>query len=205
MNNLDRIFKNSATIKEYSTSYLDYLHEVMNAVSLVEIAEFVNTLDEARKRGSIIYFMGNGGSAATASHYSNDFSIGIQGLKKPFKTMSLNDNQAVMTAIGNDYGYEFIFSKQLDSILHENDVVVVISASGNSKNLIKAIETANEKKAKTVAILAFDGGIIKGIVDQFIHVKTETGEYGPAEDAHMIIDHLVSSYLYRKLGYNVNN
>ena len=111
--------------------------------------------------------------------------------------MSLTDNQAVITALGNDFGYEEVFVRQLMVVSRPGDVLVSISASGNSTNLIRAMEYAASADIKTVAITAFDGGQMKEIADDGIHVPTSPKEYGPAEDAHMILDHLVGSYLIR--------
>ena len=149
------------------------------------------------ERESSIFFIGNGGSAATASHFANDMAIGTRTYEKPFRAISLCDNQAVITAIANDDGYEKIFSQQLQVLLKKQDVVVAISASGNSPNLLDAIDTAKKMNTITVGISAFDGGKMKEMVDISVHVPTEKGEYGPAEDAHMVLDHLVSNYLMR--------
>jgi D-sedoheptulose 7-phosphate isomerase len=197
MNNIDKIFDNSNNVSEYSKSYLDYLNKVLSGISVSEIEDFVEVLLEARERGSNIFFIGNGGSAATASHFANDIAIGSREFDKPFRVISLCDNQAVITAIANDDGFEQIFSQQLRVLLKEQDVVVSISASGNSPNLIHAINTAKTMNAISVGISAFDGGKMKEIVDFSLHVPTKKGEYGPAEDAHMVLDHLISNYLMR--------
>ena len=197
MNKLDQIYSESLSINDYSSSYIDYLSSVLNNISLTDIEKFVEVLLEARERESSIFFIGNGGSAATASHFANDIGIGTRTYEKPFRALSLCDNQAVITAIANDDGYEEIFSQQLQVLLKKQDVVIAISASGNSPNLIRAIETAKKMSAITVGISAFDGGKMKEMVDVSLHVPTEKGEYGPAEDAHMVLDHLVSSYLMR--------
>ena len=197
MNNIDQIYSESLSIKDYSKSYIDYLSSVLSNISLTDIEKFVEVLLEARERESSIFFIGNGGSAATASHFANDIAIGTRTYEKPFRAISLCDNQAVITAIANDDGYEKIFSQQLQVLLKKQDVVVAISASGNSPNLIQAIDTSKEMGAITVGISAFDGGKMKEMVDVSLHVPTEKGEYGPAEDAHMVLDHLVSNYLMR--------
>lgn len=197
MNNVDKIFNNSNSVNDYSKSYLEYLNTVLKGISLTAIDDFVKVLLEARERGSSIFFIGNGGSAATASHFANDIAIGSREYDKPFRVISLCDNLAVITAIANDDGYEKIFSQQLKVLLKKQDVVVSISASGNSPNLIHAINVAKKMSATTVGISAFDGGKMKDIVDFSLHVPTKKGEYGPAEDAHMILDHLVSNYLMR--------
>ena len=197
MNNIDQIYSESLSIKDYSKSYIDYLSSVLSNISLTDIEKFVEVLLEARERESSIFFIGNGGSAATASHFANDIAIGTRTYEKPFRAISLCDNQAVITAIANDDGYEKIFTQQLQVLLKKQDVVVAISASGNSPNLLDAIDTAKKMNTITVGISAFDGGKMKEMVDVSLHVPTEKGEYGPAEDAHMVLDHLVSSYLMR--------
>jgi len=197
MNKIDQIYSESLSINDYSKSYIDYLTSVLNSIALSDIEKFVEVLLEARERGSSIFFIGNGGSAATASHFANDIAIGARISEKPFRAISLCDNQAVITAIANDDGYEEIFSQQLQVLLKKQDVVIGISASGNSPNLLKAIDTSKKLSAITVGISAFDGGKMREMVDVSLHVPTEKGEYGPAEDAHMILDHLVSNYLMR--------
>ena len=197
MNNIDQIYSESLSIKDYSKSYIDYLSSVLSNISLTDIEKFVEVLLEARERESSIFFIGNGGSAATASHFANDIAIGTRTYEKPFRAISLCDNQAVITAIANDDGYEKIFSQQLQVLLKKQDVVVAISASGNSSNLLHAIDVAKKMSAITVGISAFDGGKMKEMVDVSLHVPTEKGEYGPAEDAHMVLDHLISNYLMR--------
>ena len=197
MNKIDQIYSDSNSIKDYSRSYMQYLTSVLKSISLTDIEKFVEVLLEARERESSIFFIGNGGSAATASHFANDIAIGTRTYEKPFRVISLCDNLAVITAIANDDGFEKIFSQQLQVLLKKNDVVVSISASGNSSNLLHAIDVAQKMSAITAGISAFDGGKMKEMVDVSLHVPTEKGEYGPAEDAHMVLDHLVSNYLMR--------
>lgn len=194
-NNIDRFFVKDA--EEFSRRYLAYVTEVFHAIDVKEIAAFVQTLLQARDRGAAIYFVGNGGSAATASHFANDLSVGTRATRRPFRAISLCDNQAVITAVANDYGYEHVFVRQLEVLSGAGDVLVGLSASGNSPNLLSAFEYARANGIVTVAITSFDGGKLKLIADQGVHVPTELREYGPAEDAHMMLDHLVGSYLTR--------
>jgi D-sedoheptulose 7-phosphate isomerase len=195
MNNLDRIFtKDPAAFAE---AYLDYLAKVLKEIDTEAIGRFIQTLLDARERGAAIYFIGNGGSAATASHFANDLGIGTNSYDKPFRAVSLTDNQAIITAIGNDFGYEEVFVRQLRILGRPGDVVVGISASGNSPNLLRAFEYAKSSGIKTIAITAFDGGKMKLMADDGIHVPTAPKEYGPAEDGHMILDHLIGAFLMR--------
>ena len=180
---------------EYARSYFGYLSDIFSKIDTTQIAKFIETILDARERGARIFFIGNGGSAATASHFANDLSVGTRSKGKPFKVMSLTDNAAVITAIGNDFGYEFIFQKQLQSLMQEGDVVVAISASGNSPNLVTAIEYANQMKATTVALTGFDGGKLLQKATFAVHVPSNKGEYGPVEDLHMIFDHIVYTYI----------
>jgi D-sedoheptulose 7-phosphate isomerase len=195
MNNIDRFF--SKNIVNFSKAYLDYLSIILEKIDPKEIECFIGVLLNTRERGATVYFIGNGGSAATASHFANDLAIGTNSYEKPLRAVSLTDNQAVITAIGNDFGYEEIFVRQLRVLGNPGDVVVGISASGNSINILNTFEFAKAAKIKTVAITAFDGGKMKMIADLGIHVPTEPKEYGPAEDAHMILDHLIGAYLMR--------
>ena len=195
MNNLDRIFTKDPVA--FAGAYLDYLTSVLKTIDAREIGQFIETLLDARERGANIYFIGNGGSAATASHFANDIAIGTNSYDKPFRAVSLTDSNAIITAVGNDFGFEEIFVRQLQVLGRAGDVVVAISASGNSPNLIRAFDYAKSIGIKTVAITAFDGGKMKQIADEGVHVPTAPKEYGPAEDAHMVLDHLVGAYLMR--------
>jgi D-sedoheptulose 7-phosphate isomerase len=195
MNNLDRIFTKDPV--DFAGAYLDYLTSVFKTIDKREIGQFIETLLDARERGATIFFIGNGGSTATASHFANDIAIGTNSYEKPFRAVSLTDSNAIITAVGNDFGFEEIFVRQLRVLGRAGDVVVAISASGNSPNLIRAFEYAKSIGIKTVAITAFDGGKIKQIADEGVHVPTAPKEYGPAEDAHMVLDHLVGAYLMR--------
>jgi D-sedoheptulose 7-phosphate isomerase len=195
MNNIDRIY--TADPVAFARAYLEYLQTVLRRIDPEEIGHFIQTLLQARERAATVFFIGNGGSAATASHFANDLLIGTNHYEKPFRTISLADNVPILTAIGNDFGYEEIFVRQLRSLGKSGDVLVAISASGNSPNLIQAFEYANSAGIGTIAITAFDGGRMKALASQGIHVPTELKEYGPAEDAHLVLDHLVSAYLMR--------
>ena len=184
--------------KEFSDEYLQYLTTLIAQLDRSAISRFADLLLESRENKSTTFFLGNGGSASTASHFVNDVSLGSRQFEKPFRAISLCDNQAVITAIANDDGYENIFLQQLQTLATAGDTIVCISASGNSKNLIKAIEYARENNIYVVGLTAFDGGYLKENCDLNIHVPTKIGEYGPAEDLHMVICGLVGSYFRAK-------
>ena len=184
--------------KGFSNNYLEYLTELISKLNREAIGDFADLLLQSRDSGATTFFLGNGGSASTATHFVNDVSLGSRQFKKPFRAISLCDNQAVITAIANDDGYENIFLQQLQTLSRPGDTIVCISASGNSKNLIKAIEFAKENNLYVVGLTAFDGGYLKENCDLNIHVPTKIGEYGPAEDLHMVICGLVGSYFREK-------
>lgn len=195
MNNMDKLFTEDAL--EFSDSYFDYLHSVLKKIDKEQIKQFIDSILDARNRGSTVFFIGNGGSASTASHFANDLSIGTNSYERPFRIISLCDNNSILTAVGNDFGYDDIFLRQLQTLAEEGDLLVAISASGNSPNLVKAFEYAKGSGIKTIALTAFDGGKLKEMAEEGIHVPTEEREYGPAEDAHLILNHLVGAYLNR--------
>jgi len=197
MNAIDRFY--TEDIEKFSISYFNYLKEIFEKIDVSEVKAFVETILAARENSSTIFFIGNGGSAATASHFANDLAFGTNEYKKPFKVMSITDNVPVLTALGNDYGYDEIFVRQLRVYAKEGDLLVAISASGNSQNIIKAFEYSSTSGIKTIALSAFNGGKMKDMADQVVHIPTEDKEYGPAEDMHMILDHLVSNYLMRAI------
>lgn len=199
MNRLDEIYQQSDTIADFARGYLDYLSEVLRRLDEKSVAKFIDIILDARERGARIFFLGNGGSAATASHFANDIAIGTRSPQIPFRALSLTDNVAVLTAIANDDGYDSVFVQQLQTQMEPGDVVVAISASGNSPNVINAIDYANANDAYTVALTGFDGGAIAKIAALNVHIPTNSGEYGPAEDGHMILDHLIGSYLLRRV------
>lgn len=200
MNNLDRLAEGQVHFKEFAKRYLDYVSSLMESLDLDALHAFLTALQEARSRGGNIFIAGNGGSAATATHMANDLGIGL--LKKnesavPFRVMALTDSNAVMTAIANDDGYENLFINQLKIHYQPSDLLILISASGNSPNLVKAAEWVKAKNGQTAGLLGFDGGRLKDICDVALTVNTPGGEYGPVEDIHLVMDHLIAAWLER--------
>ena len=180
--------------KQFSDDYLNYISALISQLDRGHISQFVDHVLGVRDNKQTIFFIGNGGSASTASHFVNDISLGSRQFENPFRAVSLCDNQAVITAIANDDGYENIFLQQLQTQAKPGDSMVCISASGNSKNLVKAVEWSKANGIYTISLTAFDGGYLKQHTDLNIHVPTKIGEYGPAEDLHMVICGLIGSY-----------
>lgn len=197
MNKLDQIFEKATTPANYAKDYNQYLISVLSAIEGNAFNDYIEVLLDVAKAGKTIYIIGNGGSAATASHYANDISFGVKSLSCGLKAISLTDNNAVLTALGNDYGYEHIFSKQLEKIMVKGDVLIAISASGNSDNIIKGLDMAKSKGNQVVGISGFDGGYLAKHSDVSLQISSNKGEYGPVEDAHSIIGHITGTYLAR--------
>lgn len=202
MNFLKKTLLDTKNISDFSLSYFDHLYEVLRNIDMSEIERFAITLNDAREQEKTVFFIGNGGSAATASHMVNDFGVDIQKrteTQKPFRAMSLTDNSAVMLAIANDVGYENLFVNQLKIAYKEGDVLVAISASGNSENIIKAVDWVKQRNGKVVGLVGFDGGRLKELSDVVIHAKTMKGEFGPVEDVHVIVGHFMSLWLQHEI------
>lgn len=202
MNNIEKMFEKSSDIKSFSSSYIDYLYNLLIKLDTDAIAAFAEEMEDARNNHNMIFFIGNGGSAATASHMANDFGADIRkkgGSDLPFRVMALTDNLSVLTAIANDDGYDNVFVNQLRIYYRPGDKLVAISASGNSPNLVKAAKWVKQRKGTVMSLVGFDGGKLKQISDISIHVKTLPGEYGPVEDIHMIMDHLLANWLQCKI------
>ncbi|MFA5878851.1 MAG: SIS domain-containing protein, partial [Candidatus Margulisiibacteriota bacterium] len=174
--------------------YLLGLKELIDKVDRKEINAVLNKLLETYKRGGFIYIFGNGGSAATASHFVNDFNKGAsEQLKKRFKFISLNDNVSTVLAIANDINYSEVFKFQLENYLSCNDLVIGISGSGNSENVINAISFAKERGAETIALVGYGGGKLKEIAHISIHIPIY--DMQKVEDLHMVMDHLMMKIL----------
>lgn len=200
MNTLETLFSKNAGGAEYARGYLDYLAVILRELDVSAIDKAMAVLDKARQEDRTIYFIGNGGSAATASHFANDFTLATRGTDfKPFRAVSLCDNNALVTAISNDAGFENLFTEQLKTLARSGDVLVSISASGNSKNLIKAIEFGKNLGMVNIGFAGFSGGKMRELCDPFVYIPSKSGEYGPAEDVALILDHLMSTYLTYKI------
>lgn len=180
---------------EYS-SYLVQLLEKRNFAIDIVVREILSGI----LRGNSIWIMGNGGSASTAEHFETDLSFVKSGESVPnVKVSALTSNSSLITAIANDLGFEYVFSHQLRRKANSGDICILISASGNSSNLLKAIDEARKLNLITLGILGFDGGKLANLVDHSIIVETEIGKYGPVEDLHLSICHEISAMVGKKL------
>lgn len=176
--------------------YLKLFNELVENIDVDAVERATNLLRAARDRGGVIYIAGNGGSAATATHLANDLgkATKISGLR-PIRALSMSDNVSWLTALGNDEGYERIFAGQMENFAKPGDVLIVISTSGNSANLVKAVELAKEAGVKSIGVLGFEGGKLMEMVDESIWLPSPVGAYGPVESAHTVVVDLINACL----------
>jgi D-sedoheptulose 7-phosphate isomerase len=181
---------------EFARNYISHLSSLFQKINLDSLDKVIELFTNARDEENTIFFVGNGGSAATACHFANDmgFCASPEG-RKPIRAISLASNVSFLTCLANDIGYENVFSWQLRNLMRPGDIVVGISAGGNSPNVVKALEYANAHGGVSVALVGFDGGTIKKIANYVVHIETEIGDYGPVEDLHIVMDHLITKYL----------
>lgn len=181
--------------KNFINEYIDSIIDVLDSLrknQMDSLLETIKMLREAREGEKTVFIMGNGGSAATSSHFVSDLAKGtiVEG-KKRFRTIALTDNIPLMTAWANDSDYSDIFVEQLRNLLSPGDVVIGISGSGNSRNVLKGVEYAREHGAKTIGFVGFDGGRLKDMVD--VYILADINYMQKAEDVHMLLEHMLTS------------
>jgi D-sedoheptulose 7-phosphate isomerase len=172
------------------TNYLQNQRAVLEAIPADSVAQMIQTLKTAWMEDRQIFVFGNGGSAANASHFVTDLGKGSSDkIGRRFRVMTLNDNVSWLTALGNDYAYEDVFVRQLENYARPGDVVLVMSVSGNSPNVVKAVEWAVQKGLHTLALVGGKRGRLADLAEQCVVVNDT--HYGRAEDSHMVICHLL--------------
>lgn len=177
-------------------NYLRIFQDLLAQIDVAAVARVADRLREARDRGATIYIAGNGGSAATATHLVNDLGKATKRSGcPPMRVMCLSDNVSWLTALANDEGYERVFTGQLENFAQRGDVLIAISASGNSPNLVGAVAFARAHGLITIGILGFDGGILRQRVDEALWLESEKGLYGPVESGHTVLCDLLTTCL----------
>lgn len=186
-------------INLFTKDYLKKLKGILENIDPEVVASIVDAMEKTLVHKTKIYIIGNGGSAATASHMVNDWGAGLRRRDiVNFDVVSLGDNTPVVTAIANDIGYKNIFYMQMKGLIKPNDLLIAISCSGNSPNIIKAVKYAQDLECKIIGITGFDGGALKPLSDINFHIDAPKNDYGLVEDAHMILDHIIYSYYNQK-------
>jgi len=177
---------------ELIQNYISTLQLTMDQLPQQLIADVIEVLQQARRKGNQVFILGNGGSASTASHFACDLAKNTRQEGLPhFRVIGLTDNMAMFSALANDGGYENVFSEQLASLVRPGDIVIAISASGNSKNVINAAETAHRYEATVIGFTGFDGGRLGQLANINIHVNSNIIEH--VEDIHLMLEHLIVS------------
>ncbi len=178
-----------------------YIKELQGTLDLLPIDlvdEAISILHQARVSNRQVFIMGNGGSASTASHFVCDLAKNTKRQGWPhFRVLGLTDNNALLSALANDEGYENVFAQQLASFIQPGDVVIAISASGNSHNVLKAVDLAKTMFATTIGLTGFDGGKLGQMVDLHIHVDSNCIEH--VEDIHLMLEHVMTKALREKI------
>lgn len=175
---------------EFIQDYITTLQLTMDQLPRQPIADVIDLLQQARRKGSQVFILGNGGSASTASHFACDLAKNTRQEGLPhFRAIGLTDNMAMFSALANDEGFENVFSEQLASLVRPGDIVIAISASGNSKNVINAAEIAHQYESTVIGFTGFDGGRLRQLADINIHVNSNIIEH--VEDTHLMLEHLI--------------
>ena len=178
--------------------YLERLRVAMDGLPRERLSQLGEILFRAYRNDKQVLVMGNGGSSSTASHMAADLAKNTIGPNmRRFRIMSLNDNAAIVTALANDLGYENVFSEQLTSLVGAGDVLIAVSASGNSPNILKAMRYARSRSAEVVGLFGFDGGQAVALADLAIIVPSN--DYGVVEDLHLVINHILVDFFHDQL------
>lgn len=186
------------TIEADIRSYLDRLLKTLDGMPVDDIARLSDMLYRAYTDGKQVFILGNGGSASTASHMAADLGKNTIGPNmRRFRIMSLNDNIPLLTALSNDLGYENMFAEQLQNLIQPGDVLIVITGSGNSPNVLNAMEYAQSRSAQVAALLGFGGGKAAELSD--LNVLIDSDDYGVVEDAHLIVNHILVEHFRQRL------
>lgn len=188
----------SASLHGYVGTYFDRLRATIDRIPLERIERVGEILFRAYQHNKQVFVVGNGGSAATASHMACDLGKNTIGPnQRRFRILSLTDNTPLLTALANDVGYEHVFSEQLVNLIRPGDVLIVVTGSGRSPNILQAMRYSRERAATVIALLGFDGGPARELADE--HVLVPSDDYGLIEDLHMILNHVLVGYFRERL------
>ncbi len=175
--------------------YVDDCVAALHGIDLDAVAALAQAILEVRAAGRTVFTAGNGGSATTATHMATDLMFTTRLANPPLHVIALTDNVATMTATANDLSYGEVFSRQLSNLGSAGDLLVLVSASGNSPNMISAAATAKDLGIRTAALTGFGGGQLAKTADISVHLATPKGAYGPVEDVHLSVNHMITRYL----------
>ena len=186
------------TPRNIAQDYVSRLRDLLAELDLDAVAAATAVLLDAYENGHTVFICGNGGSASTASHMAADLGKNTVAAGRPrLRVLSLNDNMAWFSAVANDLGYENVFVEQMGNLLQPRDVLIVLSASGNSLNVVRAAEFAKAHGGRVLALVGFQGGRLRELADVAIHVKCNA--YGPVEDVHLVLNHILTEALRQRI------
>ena len=198
---LAQIYDASGSVKEYATGYIALMSDVLHSMHMPTVVKAIEIIEACAEKDQTFFILGNGGSGAVGGHWANDLGANTVVDGKPgYRVISLCDNAFSITAIANDASYEEIFSIQLKAAMRPGDVVLALSVSGNSPNIIRGVEYANENGAYTIGCCGFNGGKLKEISQLCIHMPSSKDEYGPIEDMFSIFMHIAQTYIAMRRG-----
>lgn len=206
MYKMQQMFKESSGAADYARRYCNHMAAVLADLDVDAVAKVIEAMERTSATGNTMFFIANGGSAATASHFVNDLVAGsyVEGAPK-LRAYCLSDNAASVTALANDVGYNDIFAWQLKVNMVPGDLVYAMSVSGNSENIIRAVDYARANGGTTVGIGGFDGGRLAKAVDIPIVIPSTKDEYGPVEDVFNILCHATISYIAMHRGKTLHH
>lgn len=189
-------------MQDFFSEYFSDIGKILGKISKKDIENITDIIHNAYLNERTIFILGNGGSATTASHFACDLGKGTLARvydenEKRFRVVSLTDNVSTITAYGNDLSFEDVFVQQLRNLVKKGDVVVSITGSGNSKNVIKAVKYARDCGAINIGFLGFDGGKVRKLMDRCVVVPSN--HYGRIEDVHLILEHAITDYLKKRM------
>jgi len=192
----------SSSFLNFTKDYISLVTDLLADIDNNQLEKVVSLIEDSSQNNNTIFVAGNGGSSSTASTFVNDVGFDVfkrSSKKDKIKIVSLNDNIPTLTAISNDISFDDIFKSQIQINFEKGDIFIVFSGSGNSKNLINAVEWIKERNlGKTIGFLGFDGGKLSKICDHSFIVQSRKGLYGPIEDIHLVYNHIISLWLQSK-------
>lgn len=189
----------AATLHEHVVAYFGRLKGLIDSIPLGMVENIGDILFQAYRHNKQVFVVGNGGSAATASHIACDLSKNTIGPHRPrFRVLSLNDNMPLFSALANDVGYDNVFSEQLVNLVRPGDVLLTLSGSGVSPNVVEAMRYARSRSATVIAFLGFEGGAAAPLADA--HITVPSDDYGLIEDVHLMLGHVLTTYFRERLG-----
>ena len=201
MNTLEKLFEESASPAEYVEAYTAHMASLIQTLDAESVAQVMRLVGAAAEQNQTVFLLGNGGSGAVGAHWVNDLGANsvVEGMPG-FRVISLTDNPFSVTAVANDASFEEIFEIQLKAGMRPGDLVIAMSVSGNSPNIVRAVEYANDHGATTIGCTGFEGGTLREISRFSVHVPSSKDEYGPVEDMFSVVMHLVTSYITMERG-----